>query len=84
MEIFLRTRDLKKSYGGKIAVDEVSIDVEKGSFLTVLGPMGCGKTTLLRLIAGLEDPDTSPYQSASDGCPSRDVFVESRRATRAV
>ena len=39
-----------------VAVDHVSLDVEKGELVTLLGPSGCGKTTLLRMIAGFEDP----------------------------
>jgi iron(III) transport system ATP-binding protein len=39
-----------------VAVDDVSLEVEKGAMLTLLGPSGCGKTTLLRLIAGFEEP----------------------------
>jgi iron(III) transport system ATP-binding protein len=39
-----------------VAVDDVSLDVEKGELVTLLGPSGCGKTTLLRMIAGFEDP----------------------------
>ncbi|WP_281894899.1 ABC transporter ATP-binding protein [Phytohabitans aurantiacus] len=39
---------------GTVAVDEVSIDVASGEFLVLLGPTGCGKSTMLRLVAGLE------------------------------
>jgi iron(III) transport system ATP-binding protein len=39
-----------------VAVDDVSLEVEKGALVTLLGPSGCGKTTLLRMIAGFEEP----------------------------
>ncbi len=42
-----------KSFGGKVAIDDVSLTVNDGEFLVLLGPSGCGKTTLLRAIAGL-------------------------------
>ncbi len=45
--------------GGEVtAVDHVSLEIEKGEFLTLLGPSGCGKTTTLRLIAGFEMPSS--------------------------
>jgi len=58
----LAVRDLSLTYradtGDVHALGPVSFDVDPGDFLCVLGPTGCGKTTLLRLIAGLEAPDT--------------------------
>lgn len=48
---------VSKRFGRVIAVNKVSIKVEKGEFFTLLGPSGCGKTTTLRIIAGLEMPD---------------------------
>ncbi len=49
---------VSKSFGGGTpAVDDVSLDVPRGSFTTLLGPSGCGKTTTLRMIAGFYDPD---------------------------
>ncbi len=42
-----------KSFGEKVALDDVSITVRDGEFLVLLGPSGCGKTTLLRAVAGL-------------------------------
>jgi spermidine/putrescine ABC transporter ATP-binding subunit len=50
-------RALRKTYGAATAVDDVSLSVESGSFVTLLGPSGCGKTTTLRAIAGLVRPD---------------------------
>ncbi|MFY1633875.1 ABC transporter ATP-binding protein [Solwaraspora sp. WMMB335] len=41
---------------GTVAVDEVSLAVQPGQFLVLLGPTGCGKSTILRLLAGLEEP----------------------------
>jgi spermidine/putrescine transport system ATP-binding protein len=49
-------RNVTKRYGEILAVDDVSLTVERGSFFSFLGPSGCGKTTSLRLIAGFEQP----------------------------
>ncbi|MBL8162375.1 MAG: ATP-binding cassette domain-containing protein, partial [Anaerolineae bacterium] len=46
----------REGSGEVAAVDDVSLDIQKGEFITLLGPSGCGKTTTLRLIAGFESP----------------------------
>ena len=50
----LELTHVTKKYGSVVAVDDLSLVVMQGEFLTLLGPSGCGKTTTLRLIAGLE------------------------------
>ncbi len=50
--------NIVKRFGEVIAVDNVSIKVKDGEFFSILGPSGCGKTTTLRIIAGLEEPDS--------------------------
>ncbi|WP_091248634.1 ABC transporter ATP-binding protein [Micromonospora matsumotoense] len=52
----LRLVDLTKRFGIFTAVDELSLTVPQGSFFALLGASGCGKTTTLRMIAGLEEP----------------------------
>ncbi|MEW2430196.1 ABC transporter ATP-binding protein [Micromonospora sp. NPDC047644] len=52
----LRLADLTKRFGVFTAVDDLSLTVEQGSFFALLGASGCGKTTTLRMIAGLEEP----------------------------
>src|SRR5215210_1218651 len=48
---------VSKSFGEVKAVDDVSFDIQRGEFFSLLGPSGCGKTTTLRLLAGFEEPD---------------------------
>jgi NitT/TauT family transport system ATP-binding protein len=50
----IRIDSLQKSFGHLVAVDRVSVDIERGEFFVIVGPSGCGKTTLLRILAGLE------------------------------
>ncbi len=53
---FLVIENVRQSYGGLVAVDDVSLAVAPGEVLCLLGASGCGKTTLLRLAAGVEAP----------------------------
>lgn len=53
----LKISQLSKAFGTIEALRDISIDIEAGEFICLLGSSGCGKTTLLRLIAGLESHD---------------------------
>ncbi len=48
--------DVRKSYGGTVAVDGIDLKLRSGEFVTLLGPSGCGKTTTLMMVAGFEAP----------------------------
>jgi spermidine/putrescine transport system ATP-binding protein len=74
-EFDLEFRNVTKDFGEVRAVDDVTLQVHRGEFISLLGPSGCGKTTSLRMIAGFERPtrgdiylggrsvgDTPPYR----------------------
>ena len=56
-EVSLELKEIKKSFTeGEAVLDNISLEISKGEFITLLGSSGCGKTTTLRMIAGLETP----------------------------
>src|SRR3954449_1947556 len=65
---------ISKSFGSIQALDGLELDIPEGAFFVLLGPSGAGKTTTLRVIAGLEKPDTG--QVLLDG-------IDATRATLA-
>ena len=52
----VQIRELSKRFGDAVAVDGVSLDIARGELFAILGSSGCGKTTLLRMLAGFEQP----------------------------
>jgi spermidine/putrescine transport system ATP-binding protein len=66
-EIDVSLVNVTKKFGDLVAVDNVSFDVPKGSFFSILGPSWSGKTTILRMIAGFEVPT------------SGDIFIGEKR-----
>jgi len=54
---YLELRELKKSFGGVLALDGLNLDLAAGELVSLLGPSGCGKTTALRIVAGFEAAD---------------------------
>ncbi len=53
----ITTTGLSKALKDELVIDEISVEIEAGEFFVVIGPTGCGKTTFLKLIAGLLEPD---------------------------
>jgi len=56
--VILETEDLKKGFGGLLAVNSVRITIDKGELSSIIGPNGAGKTTLFNLITGYLSPDS--------------------------
>jgi putrescine transport system ATP-binding protein len=57
-EPFIKIRSLSKKFGEFTAVDNIDLDIYKGELFSLLGGSGCGKTTLLRMLAGFETPSS--------------------------
>lgn len=60
----IETKNLRRTFGKRVAVDDVTLTVEKGTICGLLGPNGAGKTTLLRILTGQIDPDNGMAQVA--------------------
>lgn len=70
----LRMVGVSVSYGDEVAVDGLDLELGDGEIMTLVGPTGCGKTTTLRVVAGLEQPDSG--EVCIDGrCVSGETFV---------
>ena len=62
MKDFIRLRGVSKKFGDFVAVDSVDLDIERGELFSILGGSGCGKTTLLRMLAGFELPTSGSIE----------------------
>ena len=58
MSTAIRMENIVKTYGETRVLNGLSLSIEEGTFLTVVGSSGCGKTTLLKMINGLIKPDS--------------------------
>lgn len=59
---FIRIRQLSKNFGDFVAVDNVDLDIGRSELFSILGGSGCGKTTLLRMLAGFESPTSGSIE----------------------
>ena len=57
MSAVVEFRNIRKAYGEKTVLDGLSLQIEQGEFVTIIGSSGCGKTTLLKMVNGLIAPD---------------------------
>ena len=59
--------DINKRYNGQIVLEDISFDINEGEFVSMLGASGCGKTTLLKILIGIETPDSGAvYKDGQD------------------
>jgi len=74
----IEVRNVRKTFGDQVALQDVSIAAPTGKLVALLGPSGSGKTTLLRIIAGLDSPDSGTvhlHGEDADGLMARDRGV---------
>src|SRR5262249_45682001 len=81
---FVRISNLTKRFGDLVAVDGVSLEVAEGHTLALLGPSGCGRTTILRCLGGLETADAGAIEMAGKPVFDADAGVDLMPEERAL
>ena len=73
-KVIVKLENFSKSYGNKKIIDNINLDIYEGEFLTFLGSSGCGKTTILRSISGLDYPTSGKiYCGDHELCKESDL-----------
>lgn len=80
----IELKHITKSFGSFKAVDDLTLTIEDGDFITLLGPSGCGKTTTLRQIAGLETPTSGEIVIDGKVVFSSEKFIDISPSERGV
>ena len=62
MKNFIHIKGISKHFGDFVAVDRVDLEIGQGELFSILGGSGCGKTTLLRILAGFEVPTSGTVE----------------------
>lgn len=65
MKKIIEIKDLVKRYDSKVVLDNISFSVHKGNFISIIGPNGCGKSTLINIISGLDEPTSGKIEKIS-------------------
>ena len=72
MSPIIKFKDINKSYGSTVILDNFNLEIEKGEFITMIGSSGSGKTTILKMINGLIVPTKGTiYVEDKDGFNGR-------------
>ncbi len=76
-EAQLRLENVDLSYGAKLVLNDINLEINKGEIVSVVGPSGCGKTTSLRVLAGLVRPTGGNifYEGTPLNGPRRDIAI---------
>ena len=80
MAVILETRNLTKRFGGLTAVDVVNLRLDEGELRCIIGPNGCGKTTLFNLISGFYKPSEGQVVYNGQDITGKPVFLHQRDA----
>lgn len=72
MQTEIEFKNIKKSYGSKMVMEGFNLSVEKGDFVTIIGSSGCGKTTALKMVNGLIEPDAGEILIKGENIRSKD------------
>jgi len=75
----LETRDVRKEYGGLVAVDAATLSVEERSITALIGPNGAGKTTLFNVVSGFARPDSGSVLLGGERIDGRSPHAVARR-----
>src|SRR5947208_1795898 len=70
----VRLSALRKTFGELVAVQSLDLEVPAGGFFSLIGPSGCGKTTTLRMVAGLEHPDSGTIEVGGEDITRRPAY----------
>lgn len=73
-KIIVRLSDVNKFYGENHVVQNLSLDICEGEFITLLGSSGCGKTTTLRMIAGFEEPTSGQISVEGESIQNKEPY----------
>jgi len=76
LDFNITIKNVSKSYGKKIVLDQINFDVENGQIYGFIGPSGAGKTTLIKMVVGMDMPDTGEIHVLNKKMPNLELLQE--------